>query len=191
MTKRRTGAATTGESEQDWQYTFNVNAHGTGRLMYHCRNVKGFLHCSTSSIYKYQGRREVKESDPLGLHVHTYSLSKIAAEAVAKFASVQWSIPTTIARFSVPYGNNGGWPWFHLMMMNAGAPIPVHEDKPSVYNLIHEDDYMSMIPKLLEIADVPATTINWGGSEAEEERRKRRRDAAIVSRLRGARARIA
>jgi UDP-glucuronate 4-epimerase len=96
----------------------------------------------------------------------TYSICKIAAETMVRFAARQWNIPTTIARFSVPYGSNGGWPWFHLMMMNAGVPIPVHTDKPSVYNLIHQDDYMAMIPKLLEIADVPATTINWGGSEA-------------------------
>jgi nucleoside-diphosphate-sugar epimerase len=75
-------------------------------------------------------------------------------------------VPTTIARFSVPYGNNGGWPFFHLMMMKSGTPIPVHPDAPNLYNLIHEDDYIAMIPGMLKIADVPATTINWGGSEA-------------------------
>ena len=73
-------------------------------------------------------------------HCPVYSISKIAAETVARFAARQWNIPTTIARLNVPYGNNGGWPWFHLMMMKAGAPIPVHSDRPAVYNLldVHE-----------------------------------------------------
>jgi nucleoside-diphosphate-sugar epimerase len=95
----------------------------------------------------------------------TYSISKIAAEAVVRFVARQFNLRTTIARFSVPYGNNGGWPWFHLMMMKAGHAIPVHTERPSIYNPIHEDDYISQIPRLLEIASVPATIVNWAGSE--------------------------
>jgi nucleoside-diphosphate-sugar epimerase len=95
----------------------------------------------------------------------TYSICKIAAESMARFGARQWNLPTTIARFSVPYGDNGGWPWYHLLMMKAGVPIPVHSDKPCLYNPIHEDDYIAQIPRLLEIASVPATVINWGGSE--------------------------
>jgi nucleoside-diphosphate-sugar epimerase len=41
----------------------------------------------------------------------------------------------------------------------------VHPDAPSVYNPIHEDDIIASIPKLLEHASVPATIVNWGGSE--------------------------
>jgi nucleoside-diphosphate-sugar epimerase len=96
----------------------------------------------------------------------TYSICKIAAETMARFGARQWNIPTTIARLSVPYGDNGGWPAFHLEAMIAGKHIPVHPDKPSLFNPIHEDDYIAHIPKLLAIASVPATTINWGGSEA-------------------------
>jgi len=51
------------------------------------------------------------------------------------------------------------------MMMKVGAPIPVHADAPSSYSPIHEDDYIRMIPALLDQASVPATTLNWGGSE--------------------------
>jgi nucleoside-diphosphate-sugar epimerase len=96
----------------------------------------------------------------------TYSISKIAAETVVRFAARQFDLPTTIARFSVPYGDNGGWPWFHLMMMKAGAPIAINPDAPNLYNPIHEDDYIAHVPKLLEVATVPALTLNWGGSEA-------------------------
>ncbi len=154
----------------DFAYDLAANAEGVGRLMDRCRPSKGFLHCSTAGVYQYAGHRALKETDPLGDNhramMPTYSICKIAAEAVVRFAARQWNIPTVIARFSVPYGGNGGWPWFHLMMMRNGVPIPTYKDGPSVYNLIHEDDYIAMIPRLLEIADVPPVTINWGGSEA-------------------------
>jgi nucleoside-diphosphate-sugar epimerase len=51
------------------------------------------------------------------------------------------------------------------MMMKAGVPIPVHREQPNVYNPIHEDDYVAQIPRMLEIARVPATIVNWAGDE--------------------------
>ncbi len=74
-------------------------------------------------------------------------------------------LPATIARLNVPYGNNGGWPLFHLDMMLADMPIPVPPGGPAVYNPIHEDDIIAMIPKLLAVASVPVTTVNWGGDQ--------------------------
>ncbi|MFN8626951.1 MAG: NAD(P)-dependent oxidoreductase [Candidatus Binatia bacterium] len=146
------------------------NAEGAARLMFHCRTVKAWLHCSSSAVYRYAGRHPLKESDPLGdsrrSFMPTYSICKIAAEAMARFAARQWNIPTTIARLNVPYGDNGGLPAMHLDWMLAGTPIALHPDTPSLRSLIHEDDYVAHIPKLLAIAAVPATTINWGGSEA-------------------------
>ncbi len=153
----------------DFEYDLRANAEGVGLLMAHCRNARAFLHSSTAGVYHDEGREALKENDPLGdnhrVMMPTYSLCKIAAESVVRTSARLFDLPTTIARFSVPYGNNGGWPWYHLMMMKAGAPIPVHSDGPSLYNLIHEDDYIGMIPGLLTAASVPATTLNWGGSE--------------------------
>jgi nucleoside-diphosphate-sugar epimerase len=154
----------------DWDYDLAANVEGTGRLMAHCRSARAFLHCSSGGVYAERGHEPLAEGDPLGdnhrVMMPTYSICKIASESMARFGARQWNLPTTIARFSVPYGNNGGWPWFHLHMMKAGTPIPVHTDEPSVYNPIHEDDYIAQIPRLLEIAAVPATVINWGGSES-------------------------
>jgi UDP-glucuronate 4-epimerase len=154
----------------DFGYDLAANAEGAGRLMSHCRDAKAFLHCSSGAVYQYAGHRLLEESDPLGDNHRalfpTYSISKIAAETVVRFAAQQWQLPTSIARMSVPYGEGGGWPWFHLMMMKAGQPIAVHPETPNLYNPIHQDDYIAHVPKLLEIADVPATTVNWGGSEA-------------------------
>ena len=154
----------------EFDYDLAANAEGTGRLMYHCRRVKAWLHCSSSAVYQYAGHHPLKETDPLGdsrrSFMPTYSICKIAAEVMARFGARQWNIPTTIARLNVPYGDNGGLPAYHLDWMLAGTPIALHPDKPSLRNLIHEDDYIAHIPRLLALAAVPATTINWGGSEA-------------------------
>jgi UDP-glucuronate 4-epimerase len=156
-------------ADADFAADLRMNAEGAGRLLAHCRRARAFLHCSSAAVYRPPGHEPVAEDGPLGDHhavmMPTYSLAKIAAEVVVQFASRQWNVPTTIARLSVPYGNNGGWPWYHLMMMKSGHPIPVHTDAPSLFNPIHEDDYIEQIPKLLEIASVPATVINWGGHE--------------------------
>lgn len=154
----------------DFDYDMRANAEGVGLLMSHCRGARAFLHCSTAGVYDDAGQKPICETDPLGdnhrVMMPTYSLCKIAAEAVVRTSARLFELPTVIARLSVPYGNNGGWPWFHLMMMKAGAAIPVHTDGPSRYNLLHEDDYIAMLPAMLANASVPATTINWGGSEA-------------------------
>jgi UDP-glucuronate 4-epimerase len=153
----------------DFEYDLAANAEGVGRLMAHCRKAKAFLACSTTGVYADAGREPRREGDPLGDNhrpiLPTYSISKIAAEAVARFAAKQWGLPTTIARLNVPYGDNGGWPAFHLELLLADQPIAVGADQPNVYNPIHEDDILAHLPRLLEIATVPATTVNWAGSE--------------------------
>jgi UDP-glucuronate 4-epimerase len=156
-------------AETNFDYDLAANAEGTGRLMYHCRRAKAWLQCSSGGVYQLAGHRPLKESDPLGDNhrniLPTYSICKIAAETMARFSARQWGIPTIIARLSVPYGDNGGWPAYHLEWMLAGEPIAVHSDAPSVYNPLHEDDYVAHVPRLLRAATVPATVVNWGGSD--------------------------
>ncbi|MFP6663246.1 MAG: NAD(P)-dependent oxidoreductase [Deltaproteobacteria bacterium] len=153
----------------DFAADLRTNAEGLGHLMSRCRGAKAFLVCSTTGVYKPNEHEPLKETGFLGdSHVRmlpTYSISKIAAEAVAGFAAKQWQLPTTIARLNVPFGNEGGWPLFHLMMMQAGQAIPVHENAPSSFNPIHEDDIVRMVPRLLQVAATPATIVNWGGIE--------------------------
>jgi nucleoside-diphosphate-sugar epimerase len=154
----------------DFDHDLRANVEGLGRLLSHCRAAKAFLHCSSGGVYAPPGQTPAKETDPLGDNhramMPTYSIAKIAAESMARFAAREWNLPTTITRFSVPYGDNGGWPWYHLMMMSSGVPIPVHPDGPSVFNPIHEDDYIAQVPRMLEIASVPATIVNWAGNES-------------------------
>jgi len=95
----------------------------------------------------------------------TYSISKIAGEVVVRSMARALGVPAIIGRLNVPYGDNGGWPFYHMEMMLAGIPIPVPPGGPARYNPIHEDDIIATIPKLLGAASVPATTINWCGDQ--------------------------
>jgi nucleoside-diphosphate-sugar epimerase len=153
----------------DFDYDLAANGEGAGKLMLHCQKMKAFLHCSTTAVYEYAGHLPRKENSPLGDNHRsmfpTYSIAKIAAETVVRFVARQFAIPTTIARLSVPYGDSGGWLYFHLLMMLRRIPIPIHPDRPNIYNPIHVEDYISHIPSLLQAASKEATTVNWGGIE--------------------------
>jgi nucleoside-diphosphate-sugar epimerase len=155
----------------DWDRDLAANVEALGMLMHHCREASSFLHCSSTAVYQPNGHHDFAEGDPLGDNhrpfgfLPTYSINKIAAEAMARYGARQWGLPTTIARLSVPYGDNGGWPAFHFAMMLAGQPVPVHEDAPSEFNPIHEDDIVAQVPRLLAVASVPATVVNWAGPD--------------------------
>ncbi|MGH9016752.1 MAG: NAD-dependent epimerase/dehydratase family protein [Acidimicrobiales bacterium] len=156
----------------DWDVDLQTNSGGLASLMEHHQGARSFLHCSTTGVYKPMGHHVFRETDPLGDNhgvwpfLRTYSISKIAAEATAKWAAGRFGLPTTIARLSVPYGDRGGWPAIHLEMMINGSDVPVHVDAPSIYHPLHEDDIIAMVPGLLAAASVPATVVNWGGDEA-------------------------
>ncbi len=152
-----------------WEVDLRANAEAAGLLMAHCASATAFLHCSSTGVYQHAGAHLLTETDPLGdnhrVIMPTYSIAKIAAEAVVRTMARQFEVPTTIARLNVPYGDNGGWPAFHLEMILAGQAIPVHPDQPNLFNPIHEDDIVAMVPALLAAATVPATIVNWGGDE--------------------------
>ena len=74
----------------DWSRCLETNAHNSGELLHHCRTAKGFVFCSTGSIYSYQGRRPLTEADPPGVPSRAnYSFSKVAAEAVCTWVAKQ------------------------------------------------------------------------------------------------------
>ena len=156
-------------AKPDFDGDLAANAEAAGLLMARCRGARAFLHCSSAAVYQARGGEPARESDPLGDHhrvmMPTYSLCKIAAEAVVRTSARVFGVPTTIARLGVPYGDNGGWPWYHLLMMKGGAPIPIHPRGPNRFPLLHEDDYVRHVEGLLALASVPATIVNWAGSE--------------------------
>ena len=153
----------------NWEKDLAANAESIGLLMAHCRKAKAFLHCSSGAVYDPPDDEPRTERAALGDNhkplFPTYSISKIAGEVVARTMARALDVPTIIARLNVPYGDNGGWPYYHMEMMLAGIPIPVPAGGPARYNPIHEDDIIATIPKLLAVASVPATTLNWCGEQ--------------------------
>lgn len=160
------------QSTPDYDWALKVNAEGTGLLMSRFRKARAFLVMSTCSVYARppDPGRPVREMDPLGVaatpHAPTYSVSKIAQEAVARFAARQWHIPTVIPRMNVSYGPNGGLPAYLFDMMLAGKSVPIEAEYPSICNPIYQDDINAQVAGLLAAASVPATIVNWGGDEA-------------------------
>jgi len=156
-----------------WETDLDINAGSVAFLMEHCADARAALQCSTTGVYQPRPDHVFSEGDPLGDNhrpweptmpfLATYSISKIAAESAARYASRRWNVPTVIGRLGVPYGDNGGWPAFHLEMVAAHAPIEVHPDRPNRFNPIHEDDIVATLPALLDAATVPPTVVNWAG----------------------------
>jgi nucleoside-diphosphate-sugar epimerase len=155
---------------QKWGVDLDGNVGGLALLMERYADARAFLHVSSTAVYQPDGHTAFTEDSPLGdshrnYFLPTYSISKIAAEGVARHGARRWSLPTTIARLNVPYGDYGGWPAFHLALMASGQPVGVHPDAPSEFHPIHSDDIVATVPRLLEVASVPATVVNWGGDE--------------------------
>jgi UDP-glucuronate 4-epimerase len=150
----------------DFDAHLQGDAETGGLLLAHCRRAQSFLHCSSTSVY-LQSSGLIEESAPLADNHRgrnpTYSISKIAAEAVIRAAARIFGVPVTIARLNVPYGDNGGMPARYLDLVASGQPVPVHPSGPAVFSPIHEDDIIASIPALLAAARVPAITVNWAG----------------------------
>ena len=153
----------------DFSAALAANAENLGLLMSHCRDASAFLHCSSTGVYQPAGQHPMRETDPLGdnhrVLLPTYSISKIAAEVVARLSARLHDLPTVIARLNVPYGECIAWPSMHLECILAGQPIQVLAGEETVYSPIHSDDIIREIPLLLGIAGVPATTVNWAGPD--------------------------
>jgi UDP-glucuronate 4-epimerase len=150
----------------DWRGCVQTNAHNSGALLHHCRRAKGFVYCSTGSIYQYHGQRPLTEADGPGVPLRAnYSFSKIAGEAVCTWVAKQFNVPLTIIRICSTYGPEGGAPADRLEMMLQRKPIRLYPDKPNNYNPIYEDDYVELGIRAMEVATAPPVVVNWAGSE--------------------------
>jgi len=150
--------------DADWQRVFATNAQASGRLVAACPGAS-FVYCSTGSAYAYQGQRPLREDDPPGVHLGAYSLSKIAGEAVVRFAAGQAGSPLTIIRIFSTYGPQGGTPVNRLRRILRGEEIVLYPDEPNNYNPIYEDDYVRLAVRALEVASPEPVVVNFAGSE--------------------------
>jgi nucleoside-diphosphate-sugar epimerase len=150
----------------DWAAAAETNAQATGRLLFHCRRARGFVFCSTGSIYQYQGQRPLRESDPPGVPQRAnYSISKVAGEAVATWVARHFDIPLTIIRICSTYGPEGGAPADRLELMLKDEPIPLYPDPPNNFNPMYEDDYVDFGIRAMEVSANPPVVVNFAGSE--------------------------
>lgn len=153
----------------NFDYDLKANAEGSGRLLAHCKKAKAFLLASSGGVYQYPGDVPLTEESELGDNHRgmfpTYSICKISSEVIVRFTGRLFGVPTIIGRLSMPYGDNGGWPFWHLMMMQNGMPVDVHPDQPCTYNPINAEDYIKQIPYLLAAATTDSVTVNWGGEQ--------------------------
>jgi UDP-glucuronate 4-epimerase len=149
-----------------WRQCVQTNAQRSGDLLHHCRGAKGFVFCSTGSIYAYQGQRPLREDDPPGVPLRAnYSFSKVAAEELCTWVATRYGIPLAIIRVCSTYGPQGGAPADRLDAILARRPIRLHPDAPNNYNPIYEDDYVALGVRAMQAASVPPLVVNWSGSE--------------------------
>ncbi len=154
----------------DDDHAITVNAEGTGVLLQHCRRARAALVMSTFSVYRPNDdpTHAYSEGDRLGEanapHSPTYSVSKIAQEAVARTAARTLDLPVVIARMNAAYGDDGGLPAHHLRAVLADEPVVTRWD-PCTYSPIHTDDIVAQLPAMLDVASVPATIVNWCGDQ--------------------------
>ncbi len=152
------------EVPTDWQQVFETNAQASGRLVA-ANPGAAFVYCSSGSAYAYQGQRPLSEDDPPGVHLGAYSLSKIAGEAVVRYAAGECGTPLTIIRIFSTYGPEGGAPVTRLRRILAGEDVILHPDAPNNYNPIFEDDYVRLGVTALEVAAIDPVVVNFAGSE--------------------------
>jgi nucleoside-diphosphate-sugar epimerase len=159
----------------DYDAALRVNAEGTGLLLAHCRRARAALVMSTASVYEPHDdpwyRRT--ETDALGdtrsPMVPTYSLTKIAEEAVARTSARLLDLPVIVARMNTAYGANGGVPAMHLDSIIEGRTIFI-QGEPATCNPTYQGDINEQIDGLLGAASVPATIVNWAGDESVAQR---------------------
>lgn len=159
--------------EPDYELALRVNAEGTALLMSRFSNAASFLDVSSIAVYDRNPdpAHLYREDDPIGetkqVYSATYSITKIAQEAVVRSMARVLGLPSTIARMNASYGPKGGLPAYQLDMIVNEMPIPVRTGG-CWFNPIHDDDIIDQVPKLLSVASVPATIVNWGGDDAVE-----------------------
>lgn len=157
-------------SGDEFDRAMRVNGEGTGLVLEKCRNAKAALVVSSAAIYS-------PNPDPMHAHTEdgelgrtfapwspTSPVTKVAEEAVARFAARAFDLPVTIARLNTVYGGPGLLPSIHIRQLQAGQEIVLPSD-PNNHSPIHTDDMCAQVEALLGAASVPATIVNWAGDE--------------------------
>ena len=164
------------EVANDYGGSIAANAEGTAFLMHHVRKCKAFLFVSSLQVYAdadHNSRLRL-ETDPLGCHARyapSYSMGKVATEAVVRSLCRLYRIPTMIGRLGMAYGTagHGGVPTMLFSQMRSGEPLKVPPVGVAFCSLLHEDDIADQVAPLVQGAAVPAQIVNWCGDDGIDE----------------------
>jgi nucleoside-diphosphate-sugar epimerase len=162
-----------------------VNGEGTGLILQHCRNARAALVVSSAAIYSpnpdpwFAHREEGELGRTYAPWSPTSPVTKVAEEAVSRFAARAFGLPVTIARLNTVYGSAANLPSMHIRQIQAGETIVVPSD-PNNHSPIHVDDICAQIEPLLGAASVPATIVNWAGDEVVSAQRWCAEAAALL-----------
>lgn len=154
----------------DFDRAMRVNGEGTGLILQHCRSAKAALVISSAAIYAPNPDpwHAHKEEGELGRAFAPWSptspVTKVAQEAVARFAARAFALPVTIARLNTVYGSAANLPSIHIRQLIAGEEVMLPSD-PNNHSPVHVDDMCAQVEALLGAANVPATIVNWAGDE--------------------------
>lgn len=154
----------------EFDRAIRVNGEGTGLILRHCRRAKAALVISSAAIYAPNPDpwHAHKEDGELGRAYAPWSptspVTKVAEEAVARFAARAFDLPVTIARLNTVYGSAANLPSMHIRQMLAGETVMLPSD-PNNHSPIYVDDMCAQVEALLGAASVPATIVNWAGDE--------------------------
>ena len=119
----------------DWEADFAANVEGVALLMERCTGVDAFFQCSTAGVYESQGQvplagdRAARRQPPRRRLPDLLDQQDRRGIDRAAHRVRGSDCPTVIARLSVPYGDDFGWPTFQLMMVERDIPIGVHPDR--------------------------------------------------------------
>ena len=162
----------------DYDQAITTNAEGSALLMQHCCDAEAFLHVSSTCVYKPHPdhpKHAYAETDPLGglaTYAEVYPVAKLTSEGSVRAAARMLNLPTTIARMNVGYSwtGHGGLPVMQYNTFKNGQTWLIPVGYNNIGSPIGGVDIAAQAHKLLEIATVPATIINWGGDDPVTDR---------------------
>ncbi len=147
--------------EQNPNAAYATNAYFVGKLMQHCRNVRGIILGSTGAVYR-PSTVPWREDGAIGPN-STYSTSKFAGEVLGTFLSTLWDIPTCILRYFYPYSHWDGLIYRLAKRIVQGKPIPVGKRQVSYYDPIHLTDCVRFTIQSAQLCSVPPKVLNVAG----------------------------
>jgi nucleoside-diphosphate-sugar epimerase len=162
----------------DYDRAITNNAEGSALLMQHCQKARAFLHISSTCVYKPHAEHPnhaYAENDPLGglaSYAEVYPVAKITSEGAVRAAARMLNLPTTIARMNVGYSwtGHGGLPVMQYNTFKNGQSWLVPIGYNNIGSPIGGADIAAQAHKLLEVATVPASVVNWGGDDPVTDR---------------------